>query len=175
MCPISYAKFQHDPSGRSEAIAKNSRGVASTPPPLHGRGLSNGCSVCETIKQQPKDCDNPAHTHLRRCAVSPFLFRWKIATTSAFSLQLYRVLRWSTHYQPITVLHWSTHYQPITALHLPDASEMDQRHRGGSKTTRNKKCPPATELLCHPAKLLSPSKTIKMDAPLTLARASRFS
>ena len=27
--------------------------------------LSYGCSVCETIKQQPKDCESPAHAHLR--------------------------------------------------------------------------------------------------------------
>ena len=40
-CPISCAKFQHDPPHSSGCIAKkNSRVVvASTPPPLPGRGL----------------------------------------------------------------------------------------------------------------------------------------
>ena len=39
-CPISCAKFQHDPPHSSGCIAEKPQGgVAPTPPPLHGRGL----------------------------------------------------------------------------------------------------------------------------------------
>ena len=50
-CPISYAKFQHDPPHSSGFIAENLRGgVASTPPPMPGRGLRLIRSIAKNEK-----------------------------------------------------------------------------------------------------------------------------